>query len=214
MAIIFPRPLPAVIGIESSRFGLEFNTTLFESPVNRVAQVLKRPGNLWAGQYKYPPMIGAAAREWKAWLVSMEGPAGSFLAFDPDHRMPDGSATSGTSSPLVMGASQSGSSLVTDGWLVSTTGLLVPGDYIQIGGTGTARQLKIVTEQVDSDVTGQATINFKPALHKPPLDNAPIIFENPVGVFRFEDNSAAAWEADRAGSHGFAFSFIEVPEVS
>ncbi|MFQ5535664.1 MAG: hypothetical protein ACE5EM_12680 [Sphingomonadales bacterium] len=214
MTIIFPRPLPAVTGIESSRFGLTFNTILFESPINRVAQTLKRPGSLWSGQYKLPPVTGAAARQWKAWLVSMQGPAGAFLGFDPDHRLPDGSASSATSTPLVQGASQSGTSIVTDGWAPNVTGLLLPGDYIQIGNVGTAIQLKIVTEQVDSDLLGQATINFEAALHKSPADNAPVIFANPVGVFRLEDNAAAAWEADRVGSHGFSFSFIEVPEVT
>ncbi|MFQ5535578.1 MAG: hypothetical protein ACE5EM_12245 [Sphingomonadales bacterium] len=210
MTITFPRSLPAGLKITASRFGLNFNTVVHESPVNRVIQTQRRPGNLWSGVYKFAPIKAAA--EIKAWLASMEGPAGTFLGFDPDHRLPDGSASSATSTPLVQGASQSGTSIVTDGWAPNVAGLLLPGDYIQIGNAGLARQFKIITEQVDSDALGNATLNFQPPLHKSPADNAVILFENPVGVFRLDDN-LAVWEANKAGVHGFAVSFVEVPET-
>jgi len=206
MAIVFPLDLPASPGIESSRFGLEFNNTVFTSPVNKVSQVLRRPGNLWSGLYKLPPMVGAQARTWKAWLTSLGGTAGTFKGFDPDARTPQGSAQNGQG--LVNGAGQTGNSLATDGWPASITGLLLPGDYVQLGN-----QLKLITEQVDSDALGNATLNFEPALHKSPVDNGAVIVVNPVGVFRLVEDAAAAWEADRVGAHGFSFAFIEVPEV-
>ena len=85
---------------------------------------------------------------------------------------------------------------------------MLPGDYIQV-----ANQLKLITEQVDSDAGGNATLNFRSALHKSPANNDPVIFENATGIFRFEDNESAAWDSDALAIHAFSFSFVEVLET-
>ena len=76
--------------------------------------------------------------------------------------------------PLVNGAAQTGSSLVTDGWPASVTGLLNAGDVFTIAGvnavnpqsrqdTGQLRQF-VVTANVDSDAGGNATIPISPPM--------------------------------------------------
>lgn len=75
--------------------------------------------------------------------------------------------------PLVNGASQSGSSLVTDGWTASAA-ILKEGDIITIAGVngvnpqsrqdyGSSRQF-VVTADVTADGTGNATIPIYPAI--------------------------------------------------
>lgn len=95
--------------------------------------------------------------------------------------------------PLVKGAAQSGSSIVTDGWSNSVTGLLKEGDVFTMGGvfavnpitkqsTGELQQF-VVLEDVNSSGAGEATIPVSPALiltgprqtvTAAPADNAPI----------------------------------------
>lgn len=213
MAISFPRPLLTVPGIKRYRFRPIYNNTVFVSPVTKTRQVIRRPGNLWGGFYEFAPKKTDEVRAMKAWISSMEGESGTFLGFDPTGRLPSGIADIGLDTPLVDGAGQSGSSINTKGWRNNGTGLLLPGDYYQIGNTGLARQLKQVTEQVDSNGTGLATINFQTPLHASPAANDVIIFDNPVGVFNLINSEDIGWESDVDEFHRFAFAFIEVPQT-
>ena len=84
--------------------------------------------------------------------------------------------TAGTfpGTPLVNGASQTGSSLVTDGWTASQTGILKEGDVIQLASvnhvnpqsrqTNSVLQDFVVTADVDSDGSGDATIPISPSI--------------------------------------------------
>lgn len=75
--------------------------------------------------------------------------------------------------PLVNGASQTGSSLATDGWTASSA-VLKRGDIITIEGvyrvhpetklsTGVLQQF-VVTEDVTADVSGNATVKISPSI--------------------------------------------------
>ncbi|MDH4122429.1 MAG: hypothetical protein OEV94_12070 [Deltaproteobacteria bacterium] len=83
--------------------------------------------------------------------------------------------------PVVNGASQVGSFVVTSGWTASVTGVLLQGDVIQFGATDAAagavlacnpqtrlstgvRACWLVTANVNSDGVGNATIPIYPAI--------------------------------------------------
>lgn len=76
--------------------------------------------------------------------------------------------------PLVFGASQTGSSIITNGWTANITGLLALGDMVTFAGvnainpksrvsTGALRNF-VVTAAVNSDSSGNATIPIYPAI--------------------------------------------------
>ena len=75
---------------------------------------------------------------------------------------------------LVNGASQTGASIVTDDWTASQTGILLKGDVIQFASVNhvnpQSRQSNgvlqdfVVTANVDSDGSGDATIPISPSL--------------------------------------------------
>ena len=95
--------------------------------------------------------------------------------------------------PVVNGASQTGSSLNTDGWTASVTGLLKEGDVFTIAdvyavnpvsfqSTGKLQQF-VVTSDVNSDGSGEASLGIYPAIitsgatqtvSAAPVDNAAI----------------------------------------
>lgn len=83
-----------------------------------------------------------------------------------------------TSTALASGTAQTGSALYTRGWPVSTSGLLLPNDWIAIGG-----ELKQLTAPVNSDAAGMAYIRFRPGLASSPADGAPIVVHEPFGRF-------------------------------
>ena len=78
--------------------------------------------------------------------------------------------------PYVNGASQTGTSLITDGWPVSTTGILLQDDIIRIEGYATEYT---VAADVNSNGTGQATITLTSALSSSPADNSPVLVPSP-----------------------------------
>lgn len=80
-----------------------------------------------------------------------------------------------TGTPLVNGASQTGASLVTDGWTNSTTGILLDGDQFTIAGVNSVNpvskadtgQLQVFTVTADADsgaTTGPATLSITPSI--------------------------------------------------
>jgi len=77
--------------------------------------------------------------------------------------------------PQIAGTITNGNTITTDGWDASVTGLLLAGDVIKFAGcygvnpqnyttTGMLQEV-VVTEDVDSDGSGLATIKFSPALN-------------------------------------------------
>src|SRR4051794_3558047 len=106
--------MPATPGFLRCRFGLETNTQRFESPLNRSSQRLILSGSRWTATYGLPRMRRADFANWQAFFLRLEGSANTFWGYDPDGKTPRGEAT-GT--PLVKGAGQTGSTLLTDGWL-------------------------------------------------------------------------------------------------
>ena len=198
--------MPATPAFSNSSFGLVSNTQVHESPLNREVQTLELTGARWAARYELPTMYRAQAAAWQAFAVRLGGRAGRFYAYDPDAKQPRGSALSlgSPDGPEVAGAGQTGKTLLTRGWQATETGLLLPGDYIQVG-----IELKMVVEPVNSDSGGEATIEFSPSLRASPADGATIIVSNPVCVMRLVDDDQANWSADQVSRYGISFSAIE-----
>lgn len=189
-------------GFQSHRFGLRSNTLDFTSPLNRTTQTLEFPGAHWAGAFTLPPQKRPTAAAWLSFYVQLRGGAGRFYGFDPGARSPRGIASG---SPLVNGAGQyPGNTLVTDAWPVSITGLLLPGDYFQVGD-----ELKMVTAIVSSNGSGSATITFEPPLRAAPVDNAPIIYTNPTCIMRLANDDQTSWDINQLNLYGLAFVGIE-----
>lgn len=126
--------------------------------------------------------------------------------------------------PLVNGASQTGASLVTDGWTNSVTGLLLENDLITVAGvfsvnpvnqqsTGELQTFR-VTGDVNSDGSGNATIGISPAItvttayqtvSASPADNAEISVVS--GAANATVNNNFVYSSD-----GFCLGFAKLVE--
>jgi hypothetical protein len=111
--------------------------------------------------------IGSASDTGSA-AVTYMAPSGPFV-----------NTTVGTNLPMT-------ASLATNGWAVSQTGVLLPGDKFQVG-----YRLYRVCEAVNSDESGNATIQVWPSLRETPDNGTPLILVNPVGLFRLASNRRA-----------------------
>ena len=130
--------------------------------------------------------------------------------FDIAHRMfltPKGIAT-GT--PLVNGASQTGTSLVTDGWTASQTGILKAGDIFKLAGLN---QVFDITADVNSNGSGQATLPISPPLWAggSPADNAALTVSGVLfRAILIEPPGIPDADADQY-IQGLTLTFQEVP---
>jgi hypothetical protein len=183
--------MPSTPGFTTCRFGLETNTQTFTSPLTKAVQRMLLGGARWTATYTLPAMKRGKAAAWQAFFDRLEGSANAFNAFDPDGKTPRGTAT-GT--PLVSGATQTGSTLAIDGCTASVTGWLMAGDYFSVNG-----ELKRLTADATTNGSGQTTLNFKPALRNSPADDAPLTLTKPTCTMILADDMQAIWECNAQG---------------
>lgn len=206
MAIQFPRNFPD-IPIVSSRIGLNVNQAVFEAGLSRKVTVQNHAAGLtdrWEGVFTTAELSKNQMAEMSAWVLSLKGREKNFYAFDPDRKLPQGNATSQSSTPIVLGAGQIGNSLLSSGWLPSQNGLLLAGDYIQIGAG-----FHMLLENVNSDASGQSVLNFEPVLRVSPTNTAPIIFEKPIIIARLS-TMVEGWTTGKNKTGTISFSWEEV----
>lgn len=207
MAISYPLDLPTVTGISSIKLLAKNTVAVTTSPFTYKQQVLKHSGERWEADISLPPMNRADAEEWIAFLMSLGGQYGTFLMGDPIGATPRGSASSTPGTPLVNGASQTGNILAIDGCPTSTVNYLRAGDYIQIGSASSTRLYKVLAD-VDTNSSGEASIDIWPSLRESPADNAAVTVSSCKGLFRLA-SSETSWDIGAASFYGITFGAVE-----
>lgn len=204
MTITYPLTAPATPYPRSVIPQLQFVVSGNESPFTKQGQFYKWQGEQWAIDVQLPPMTRAEAEEWITFAMELRGRYGTFLYGVQDGYEPRGEAT-GT--PLVVGGGQTGYMLDIDGGDPNITGQYLKGDYFQIG-TGSDSRIHKVTRNIDTDLYGEATLYFQPSLRSSPANDAPLVFENPVGIWRMASNTVS-WNVEIGMEYGFSFRAIE-----
>lgn len=174
MAIItFP-----AMRIVNSVWGIQYNVQTFTSPFTQQQQVRALRGDYWYLQIttsQYRRYFEAEGIAIESFLNQLRGGTNTFLYNDPDYRGARGVATG---SPVVNGAGQTGNSLATSGWTANITNILRSGDYFTVNG-----ELKRLISDANSNGSGQATLNFEPALRASPSNSAPLNVATPTAEF-------------------------------
>lgn len=184
----------------SARVSFISNVGLTTSEFTYQVRKQRNAGQRWEIDLELPPMTGEQAGQWMAFLVKMNGVEGTTQVPDPDRQTAYGVAT-GT--PLINGASQTGGTIITDGWTTSQTGIMKAGDLLQIGD-----YMYMVLDDCNSDGSGNATINIGPDLRESPADNAAITVQDVTTKCRLAGNSAQ-WTTDNMKNYGMNISFVE-----
>jgi len=204
MAISYPLSLPTQAGIARVRMVANDVVGVSQSPFSAAQQIYRYTGQFWEADITLPAMKRADAEYWISFLLKLNGPFGTFLLGDPNGATARGVAT-GT--PLVNGGDQTGGELITDGWTTSTTNILRAGDYIQLGSSSASKLYKVLSD-VNSDASGNATLQLWPDLRSAPSDNAAITVSNPRGVFRL-NSTQSSWDISEAQIYGITFGARE-----
>ena len=193
MAITYPLNTPTTIGIESISLRAVNAVSTSQSPFTYKQQVVDFGGQRWEASVSIPSVRRDLAADWKAMLVALKGPVGTFLLGDPDYVTPRGDATSCVISGNV------GDSSVT----VYLNGTLKAGDYIQLGTGSSARLHQVLVDQ-----TGNGTLEIWPKL-RASYTSQTANLNSPKGVFRLKQN-VTEWSINNASAYGISFEAVEV----
>ena len=136
-------------------------------------------------------------------LAFFESHAGQrFSILHPQHLTPLGNPSG---SPKINGSNQTGSSIITDGWTPSTSGLMKAGDIVSFGSETKVYRL---TSDVNSDASGNATLSIFPDLNSSPSDNAVV---NHTGV-KFSvvmKGKVQKYSTDKENVYTYKLSLVE-----
>lgn len=206
MAFSFPRNLPVDGSIAQIELRAINAVAYSASPFTFSGQTHEYAGKMWQADVTLKPMRRSDAEKWIAWLISLRGQVGTFYLGDPLGCTPMGSARD-SDGVLVNGATSSGTTIDIDGAPVSTASYLKAGDYMQIGDD-VNRQLFKVLDDVDTDASGQATVQIWPNVRTSIADNAEVTFESAKGIFRLNSNEQA-WSVNNMAVYGLTFGAME-----
>lgn len=201
--VAYPIALPTSPNWRTSKFGPQAAVGVSESEFTFEQQVYVHQGQRWKLQATMPSMARYQAEAWLAAFTSLNGRQGTFLMGDPDGKKPRGSAPG---SPVVNGSSQTGNTLITRGWIANRAGILLAGDYFQLGLGGTSRLYKMLAD-ANSDSGGQSTLQFWPNLRTSPTDGDGLTTTNARTTWRM--NSSFMWDADMVSTYGFTITATE-----
>ena len=202
MAITYPLALPTHTGIRSVSFRARNAVAYSMSPFTFAGQAHQYAGQMWEADITLPAMRRSNAEQWNAFLLSLNGQAGTFLLGDPNGATPRGTAAASPGTPII--TDQTGSTISVTGAATSQTGWLLAGDYIQLGAATTATLHKVLVD-ADTDGSGNATLEVWPAVRG--TRSGSVVVSNAVGKFRLAEN-VSGWNADVA-QYGITFSAME-----
>ncbi|WP_140920883.1 hypothetical protein [Limnobaculum xujianqingii] len=157
---------------------LESNSKSFRSPFNGTTQTVRYPGSRWRCSLTVNNLRDDDARKIDALIAALDGEYGRVRLRDYGR---GGRVANG--SPVVAVNGQTGGHLITSGWVPSMLVLKI-GDYITVND-----ELKIITEDISSSVTGNAELVFSPVLRTSPPMGFKIETQNPSGIFKLRDNN-------------------------
>ena len=176
------------------------NTQTFESPLTRSVQTLALPGARWACTATWDNLLDEDARKLAAFMAQLRGASGRFYLH---HLARPNIRGTGAGTPLVKGASQTGASLVTDGWTVGTT--LLAGDLVGFGGY----ELRMVVADATADGSGNMTLTLDEPMRASPSDNSAIDITSPAGIFRLTGDEVASSFAPGGPLESFTLDCVE-----
>jgi hypothetical protein len=177
---------PTIRGPAGASYRLRGNTQTHRSPLDGTAQTLEMPGSVWELSVRWDTLHSDDARVLGAFLAELRGAAGRFT-YSPAAWQPRRSTGGGT--PLIKGAGQSGTTLLTDGWSVSVN-VMRKGDWLSYVDSSGRTRLHMMTADVSSNGSGEASLVITPPIRRAGADNAAVEVVAPAGVFRLPDDQA------------------------
>jgi hypothetical protein len=151
-------------------------------------------------------MTNVTAQAWIGFLLGLRGIVNIFQLGDPLTLAPLGTGYNPGSfpaTPEVQGSNQTGFALQTKGWNFNGTGVLLSGDWFQVG-----YRLYRATANVNANSSGDALIPCWPNIRESPPDGTAINLTATQGIWRL-DSGVRKWSENSNRFYGIQFNIRE-----
>ena len=182
------------------------------SPFDGSVQTIAVPGAKWSANLVWGPMPPDQWRVLMAFLSSLNGPAGRFTYNHPMTWRRSSTAAGSAGSPAVNGASQTGTTLVTNGWTHSVQ-VFAAGDFFSFVDTAGLVRMHQVTATVSSDSGGNATLPIAPPLRTSPASGAALTIDYPLARWMLATDRQGDIAASAKDAGGRAQTSLEIVEA-
>jgi hypothetical protein len=169
---------PSIANPSGIAWRLRAPTQIHESPLDGTAQTLALAGARWEATLTWDWIGEGQSRLLEAFLARLAGRSGRFL-YGPPHAPRQ---ASGTGTPVVNGAGQSGSTLSIRGWSAAAQAFRA-GDWLSYVDTAGRRRLHQVVEDSTANGSGVASVTIAPPIRRAGADGAAVEIAAPQGVF-------------------------------
>lgn len=203
----FPLTPPAALLASEVRFTSKTVVAASRSPFTGGEQVYVHQGQWWEMDITVLPGPRQTIEDVIAFILELNGMEGTFTFSPPGGGSPLGT---GSGSPIVATASQSGQSLLTNGWAASASAVLRPGDYLSIiSGTNPQPRLYKNLRTVDTLSGGVASLSLFPRIRLPaPASGAAITISSAQGIWRLSSNEMP-WDISGGLQYGMTIACVE-----
>jgi len=200
MTISLPSNIPNPASIQ---FEIVNNTQVAVSTFTNAMQAVEQLGSHWEFSATWKILTEDQVPAFRSFLAKLRGGAETFYFSDVSSPVPVGTISG---SPVI--ASQVTIEQVTISSAPASQTIFKEGDYIEIPTAGNS-ELKIVTADVVSDGSGNATIDFLPQLRGAAAVGQPLVYENTKGVFA-TNNRRQKWTITAPNNgEGFTLTGVE-----
>jgi len=206
MAITYPVDVPIS---DLARITVRENTANVAQFSGFTSQgvVQEYEGDHWGASIGYSRLPRSLAQDVSAFVSKLRGAKGTLVLSFPGYDEPLGAAKDNPSSPAVNGSGQAGNEeLLVKSGPASITDWLLPGDIIQVGPANRPHWHKVL-QAVDTDGSGNATIDVWPRVREGTVDSDLVAYTFPLCLFRMIDQ--VSFEIERPVLHTFDFTFRE-----
>ena len=200
MAIV---PLPANFSFTAvTKFTLQRGSNIIRSRYTGADQIISYPFAVWYIEGTLVEYDGANAGLIRSFLAQLEGQKNTFRLPVPGYVTPSTGYALNTATVSTAMAVRASS--VTVGTLTASVPILAEGDYFMLND-----ELKIATASVSSNVSGIATISFKPPARKAAAIGLNVYFQNPTLFLRAQGDDVATWAINPPNRHPIKFRAVE-----
>ena len=165
-------------------------------------QARQTHGQFFKMTASFPPMTRAEFAPINAFITKQRGQYESFQVVPP---VVNAGLGSPAGTPLVNGASQTGRTIVTDGWNNSIT-IFKAADYLKFSNHD---KVYTVTADASSDGSGDSTISIEPALITAPADDSAVTYTSVPFTVALR-SGVQEFDTGTSGLFSFEVDFEEV----
>lgn len=192
----------------SMQWELVTHTKSYTSPLTGYTQLLANPNSHWRAHVSYALHGEETVRQMTTFILSLNGPQGKFLFFPPHAKTPKGHASG---APVIKGANQKGSQLITSGWQQKNgdSTVLKKGDSITILLANGHNSLHSLTSDAVVTSTNDAHLAITPPLRLPPRHGSRVITHDCFCVMRLANDKQSRFSFEKMSQASMQFELIE-----